>query len=192
MNRKLITKALSVLVALCVTAPIYADPPAQSGPHVYRYQDNTWFWFADADAGLTVFLGIPDIVAACNGEEWLPEEVDIMDVITEEEPARIVSRLRGDLTVTVWETVGIDCAKFTSELPLAYGTVTLFLNDNDVLAWQENERNNKNAYTWKANGVVWESLTGEPMRLNLVAHFLWGGYNNPAFKEKGFININLN
>ena len=190
MNRKLIVESLSVLLTLCLAAPALSEPPAQSGPHVYRYQDNYWFWFADSDTGLLAIFGIGDLVEACTGP-FEPEEVTVMDNVTDEESLRIVSRFYGEVSVTVWEATGLDCDQFTSELPLAYGTVTFSGNDNDYYAFLPNERSNKNSYSYRANGPVWSSLTGERMRLHLAFHGLWGGDNNPSFKPKAFVNIEL-
>jgi hypothetical protein len=188
MIRKLIVKALPVLLALCVAAPALSDPPAQSGPRVLRYNFDTAFAFSDFDSGLQVVFGA-NMLEFCNGVIDF-EEFTFMDVLVDEDSNRILGPGYGEVYTTVWGFPDFDCARFTTESPLAEGMITLRLNDNDVFAWQPNERSNKNSFSFRANGPMW-SPTGTSMRLHFVSHTVWGGFNNPSFQTKEFTSIGL-
>ena len=188
MNMKRIVKSLLVLLALCITTPAFADPPAQSGPRVFRYDFNTAFVFSDPDSGLQVTFGL-NMLEFCNGIRNF-EEFTFMDVLVGEDSNRILGPGYGEVYTTVWGFTEFDCARFTTELPLAEGMITLRLNVSDVLAWEPNERSNKNSYSFKANGPMW-SPANESMRLHFVSHTVWGGFNNPSFETKGFTSIRL-
>ena len=186
MNMKRIVKSLLVLLALCMAAPAISDPPAQSGPRVFRYNYDTAFVFSDFDSGLFVAFGV-DMADYCFAEEEY-EEFTFTDVFVNDD--RILGPGYGEVYTEVWGFPEFDCARFTTEFPLAKGMITLRLNDNDVYAWAPNERSNKNSYSFKANGPMW-SDTGERMQLHFVSHSVWGGFNNSSFEPKGFNSIRL-
>ena len=188
MIRKLIVKALPVLLALCVAAPALSDPPAQSGPRVLRYNFDTAFVFSDFDSGLFVAFGV-NMADYCN-DVFEFEEFTFMDVLVDEDSNRLLGPGYGEVYTAVWGFPENDCARFTTELPLAEGMITLRLNDNDVYAWEFNERSNKNSYSFRANGPMW-SPTDQSMRLHFVSHAVWGGFNNPSFQAKDFTSISL-
>jgi len=189
MNMKRIVKSLLVLLALCMTAPAISDPPAQSGPKVFRYNFDTAFRFSDFDSGLQVVFGL-NMADYCN-DDFEFEEFTFMDVLVDEDSNRILGPGYGEVNTEVWGFPEFDCIRFTTEFPLAKGMITLRLNDNDVYAWQPNERSNKNSFSFKANGPMWSYTTGERMQLHFVSHFVWGGFNNSSFELKGFDSIRL-
>jgi hypothetical protein len=189
MIRKLIVKALPVLLALCVAAPALSDPPAQSGPRVFRYNFDVAWVFSDFDSGLFVAFGV-NMADYCN-DVFEFEEFTFMDVLVDEDSNRILGPGYGEVNTTVWGFPEFDCERFTTEFPLAEGMITLRLNDNDVYAWQPNERSNKNSFSFKANGPMWSYTTGERMQLHFVSHSVWGGFNNPSFQAKEFTSNSL-
>lgn len=57
--------SIVVLFGLALTSPLCAQPPGQSGPHVFRGESYNW-WMFDAN-GMVVFVGV-DVPAYCAGE----------------------------------------------------------------------------------------------------------------------------
>ena len=124
-----------------------------------------------------MLLGINDLDSWCayQGGRDVIEFKDIYLPNADPELRRLVEKQVGrDITAAVW-----DVSPFTGDLralccnyaPIAVGTASLLVKDNDVYAYLQNNKNS-NAYGYKANGTLY-GPDSRKYTLNFVWHDVW-------------------
>jgi hypothetical protein len=169
------------------SAPIVASTDAHqngpaslmktSGPGAWIIRDayNGGYYFYDENTLL--LLGVNDLSLWCNRlggyDEFKFKDIYLPNA--DPDLRRIVEQQIGrDLTARVY-----DAHLFTGTLrelccnnePIAVGTATWRLNDNDVLAYAQ-DNNNSNAFGYKVNGTL-DGPDGRKYMLNFVFRYVW-------------------
>lgn len=166
--------SISAAIMLLLTSlATYADPPAESGPNVIRYDGGIGQFFIDPDAGTIAVLG-GNVAEFCRGGGL--DVVSIMRVNVPQDTDRIKRLIRGEVEASVWPFTTFDCSLFTTTLPIAEGMVHISNNDNDLVSFLRDNKN-INSYGWKANGTMY-SPTGERFQFNLIYHALFDDLND--------------
>ena len=186
MKMTLLRKMVTAAVLLGLSCVAFADPPEQSGANVVRWEGGGAWTFTDWDAGILVVFGA-NMDEFCSGTINF-DVVSFMEVTIPQGPDRIKQLVKGkDVQATVWPFPFFDCYLFTTVEPIAYGTVDLIYNDNDLISWARNNKN-MNAFGMNAHGNMLSTASGDALRLNFVWHAIFRDYNdedpgNDFFKE---------
>ena len=186
MKIETILKSLLVVIALSLSAPVFSDPPAQSGLNVVRFEDGVGFNPWDPDKDIQAVLGF-DAVAYCN-ENYDFDIVPIMEVNVPQDADRIKQLIKGEVQATFWGFSDWDCDRFMTELPLGYGMVQIISTDNDLTAWLRDNQN-VNSFGLRAHGYMW-SPTNEQLKFHLVHHIVWDGVDGEV-KWKEILKMSL-
>ena len=186
---KTITRFVLVTVLMSLCSILYADPPTESGV-VFRGEYPVATFWVDEDSGLMVFFD--DVVGFCSDPSFEFEVLTWMDVYANSAPPpdgpRIVTRFHGQILASVWPIFDFDCERFTTDLPIASGMVTLSLNDNDLFA-RLNPGNNVNVVNRRAQGFLY-TPDGERKRLSFKQYLMWDGEDIGTLVER--IKVELN
>ncbi len=170
---------------MLISAGAVAGPPAQSGV-VARFQAPDFGVIVDQKAGLIAVLGF-DPVESCSGPGPIVNDmVEVMLVDIQANPARIAIFAKGEYRTTVWDFVEFDCDQFLGELPLAVGTATVKLTDNDFFL---SSAPNNNAYGFSAHGTLHNPVTGAPLQLTGVFRAIWDKEANEAIVKKSKVSL---
>lgn len=174
-RRTLLLAALVVAVVLVLSvSTTLADPPANSGPLVVRFEGEFLYWYADARSGLSVGIGA-DPAQTCAGN-W--DEISLVDtqwVDVPDDANRIIEITHGDDVITnVWPFTEFDCGLFTTVEPVATGASALVLTDNDVFVYENPDNVNHNAFGFTAHGYL-TTADGRSVRFNGVSRCVWDG-----------------
>jgi len=151
-------------------------PPAVSGIVTRGGAPFALIW-VDEQAGLRAMVG-GDVREYCAGVIDF-DLVSWQDVVIAEDVGRVFERFVGhDMYTTVWDFLDFDCAKFTSMDPIAFGTSTMRVTDNDV-----NRTTVHNAHAWglTAQGTLEWTADGSP------AYF--SGHQRIHFTNAGNLNV---
>jgi hypothetical protein len=164
-----------------------------TGPGAWIIKDEFYggYWFTDQESGLVLVIGLSDPWLRCSeGDHFeLFEFKDIYLPNTDPDLRRIVEQIKGNnLTAFIWhpDPWPIEFTTFCNFLatagdPLAVGTASISYKDNDVFAYEQDNKNH-NAYGFKANGTLL-SPDGKKYQLNLVWNSLWDGEDGNSYKE---------
>lgn len=190
---------LVVLVAGCqqeqttpttLSAPeasvVETGPPVTSGPFVLRGETVFAIFQVDYKKGLMVIFST-NIQDYCSGNFWF-DLVNFMDIDTQDDAARVVEILNGDVTTSVWATTTFDCSFFLNNSPLAMGTAHLESTDNDLFAYLHPETPNVNSYGWMAQGALYDAM-GNRYHFNSVDRITWDGVDLGTTREMSKINL---
>jgi hypothetical protein len=188
---------LLIAVSMLLVAPLMADPPDASGPHVVRYDDYAW-WYYYTD-GLLMIHGA-DFQAYCDGGFPYTDLWQIQDINSPADTDLIVRSLKGDdvesWVYTEWflvfnEDGFIDqeatCRNFETIEPFAAGEMDIVYTDNDVFGYLPHNRYN----TWhlSAHGKLY-APDGDRMICTSGFHCVWNGDPfEPWVKCKYKINL---
>lgn len=162
------------------------------GAWIIKYENEGAFWFEDEETGLVLTLGLNDPWIFCT--DFIGETFSFRDLFlpnADPELRRILERMKEkDITAKVWQVdpwpTDYDsfCTFFgpiTPFEPMATGTASFSIRDNDLLAWAQ-PNNNSNAFGYKANGTLY-SQSGQKYKLNLVYHAIWDGDDFVTFHD---------
>jgi len=158
---------LVFLIGLIVSPVLLADPPAQSGFRVFRFEDgvNIAWAIADYNKGQHAIIGL-DIREFCMG-------VVDFDVVFAQavflDQGQIVVNANGEARTEVFPFPQFDCDLFMNVDPLATGTSRVRYTDNDYNI----SGTRTNSFGIVAQGTLQSFDTGEDMRFNAVARNLW-------------------
>jgi hypothetical protein len=173
MKKKLLLIIIVLMAALIPAVPALADPPANSGLKVVRYQDIVYLHTVDYKNGRSAIVGA-DIVEYCHTYSGF-DLVDIQEIDVPEDANRIVQIAHGeDVTTSVWPFTDFDCGLFTTKEPVASGTADFVSTDNDLYVYKNPDNINWNAYGFTAHGLL-VTPDGSNMRLNAVLKCTWNG-----------------
>ncbi len=156
--------------------------PAESGPHVVRFDNIFGLFLTDPEAGLTVTYGF-DPVALCQGGA----SFDVVHVLRVNIPAgdnRLNNLVHGhDLRTAVWPFAveGFPCALYTTVDPLATGLADLVATDNDLLAGSDPNRHNANSFGYMGHGRL-DLTGGGSSRFHHVTRCVWDGVDIASLK----------
>ena len=173
-----LSRLFFALIAILLSATALANPPAQSGPNVIRFEDGAAWGFVDFENGTQVILGA-NMAEFCGGLINF-DIVSFTEVSVPQDTDRIKQLIKGEVQATVWGFTDFDCALFTTELPLAAGMVRIQGNDNDLVVFLR-DNNNANSFGIRANGDMWSPASGERYRFHLVWHIVWDGVDGEKF-----------
>ena len=152
--------------------------PSGSGAYIERYDLAYWvYWFMDGN-GLLVTLGVNDIQAYCErtgGKDTFSFK-DLYLPNADPDLRRCLEQIRGTGVIAMAFQVVPDPTKdlrgyICGMEPMAVGTANFGYQDNDVLAWMQ-DNNNSNAFGYKANGAL-VAPDGQTYKLNLVYRYVW-------------------
>ncbi|MFC1566173.1 hypothetical protein ACFL4B_04480 [Candidatus Neomarinimicrobiota bacterium] len=171
-------------------------PPSESGK-VIRYNGEYWAWFRDYDAGYTLYLGVKDMIDFCDYIDDF-DEFDFKDIFLPSTDPLVAERWIGmikgdDIQAFVWtwtdpSTQG--CDYYLDNAPMA-GPVKVINVDNDVMMWdpQGREPKNANSFGWSANGTL-EGPDGQLYKLNFSYRHVWKWTWDPS-QDKINLKIHL-
>lgn len=180
-RRVVVTLAVLALLAPCAAM---ADPPAESGPYVVRYEGSPdwagWF-FADAKRGYLVFVAWNPIEFCTVGGGF--DIINIQEVQNPQNENQInVLAKMDDAYAAVWEWAPgtpVTCA-FVLETPtVGVGTVDGVYTDNDLFAGDDLDEERANSWHLSVHGVVMNDMD-ESFNLNAGFHCTWTDRYGPA------------
>jgi len=171
--------------------PVVLQKETGPGAWIIRDEFNGAFWFADQESGLVLELGITDPWLRCSEGDHF-ETFEFKDIYlpnADPELRRIVEQIKGeDLTAMIWQPDPwpSEFTTFCNFLatagdPLAVGTANFMYIDNDVIAYDQDNKNH-NAFGYKANGTLY-GPDGKKYKLNLVERGVWDGVDLATYKE---------
>lgn len=176
----MVSRVLMTLTVLALLAPCtaVADPPAESGPYVVRYEDSPLWagWLvADAKRGYFSFIGWDPYEFCTN----FPAGIDIMSIQEVQNPQNedqinVLVKM-DDVYAAVWEWVPgtpITCPYILENPPLAVGTADGTYTDNDLYADLSPDEERTNTWTLSAHGKVMDDFD-ESFNLNTGFHCRW-------------------
>lgn len=176
LRRAVMVFAVLALVAPCIAV---ADPPAESGPYVVRFEDAPGWagWVvADAKRGYFSVIGFdPYEFCSTAGESG----IDIMSVQAVQNPQNetqynVLLKME-DVYAAVWDWVPgtpITCSYIFTNLPIAVGTADGTYTDNDLFANLDLDEERTNTWTLSAHGIVMDDYD-ESFVLNTGFHCRW-------------------
>lgn len=159
-----------------------AEPPASSGV-VTRDSYNGGWVDVDPNAGMLSVLGF-DIVQWCT--DGAPFELISYSDKLVQSGLRLNTLEKAELTASVWPFTVFDCDLFTTVAPLATGTASYRLHDNDLFGNEFcEEKNNANAFGRKANGTLY-SPSGKKKQFSMHTTGIYDCETGtfPLFKTK--------
>ena len=172
--------------------PLVLQKETGPGAWVIKYENEGAYWFTDEEAGLVLTLGLADPWSFCT--EFVGETFKFKDIYlpnSNPDLRRILEQMKGkDITAKIWQvnpwpTDYNSFCTFFNQMnpfePMASGTASFSIKDNDFLAWAQ-PNNNSNAFGYKSNGTLY-SQTGQKYKLNLVYNAIWDGDEGANFHE---------
>ena len=155
-------KSLSIGL-MFITGIANANPPAESGAYVVRFEDTTFFLLEDRIRDLTAIIGI-DVDELCSGY-FNPDVFSFKEVNVPNDMISHTQIIKGDnVTASVWYGVDLPYCDPNAIL-LAEGTVDTKFHDNDSDGLLGN-RTNANIWGLSGHGIV-DTPLGESKKLHL-------------------------
>ena len=154
----------SLIIGLMfITGIANANPPAESGTYVVRFEDWTIFLIEDRTRDLTAIIGI-DVDEFCN-QYFNPDLFSFKEVLVPNEMISHTQMIKGDnVRASVW--TGVDLANCDpNSILIAKGTIDMVFHDNDSDGHTGN-RTNANVWGLSGHGVM-ETPMGESKITNL-------------------------
>lgn len=188
MTKRLGVLICSVLMLAVAAVPAMADPPGESGA-VERYDDHFWWGVEDADAGLLVFLGMDIRDWVCPPFEGAPDDViSFASVVSPTNPDRVITTAKGDVRAYVWDLAVADAWEFCDVDPIAVGTASVVLTDNDAYAEDYETGPNANSFGISANGKLTKG-DGDTVRLSVHDRVVWDGDDQATFRTNSQVTL---
>jgi hypothetical protein len=200
-NKYFLVLLISFFVAcgLFLSSTLSADPPENSGPHVFRYEEVNWFGiFA---GGMVAFVGA-DVPLFCEFGPDNPFGVwRVKDIENPAEQDLIVKQWKGDDVVTfvypeaavVMTEYGIDvfhlCEFDAMYGEVASGTTDAIITDNDAFA-ARNYHARANSWGLSAQGFLL-TQSGDPVKFSGGFRCVWKNDPDPD-KVWGKCNDHMN
>lgn len=186
-RRVVMTLAILALLTPCAAV---ADPPAESGPYVVRYEDSSlagWL-VVDAKRGYFSVIGV-DIYELCTtGGGFNILSVQAVQNPQNENQLNVIVKM-DDAYAGVWmlpsgpTTV---CDYILTTQPVGIGTVDGNYTDNDLFANLSPDEERTNTWTLSAHGVIMNE-SDESFNLNTGFHCVWRDrtdFNSVVCKDK--------
>lgn len=188
MKKRLGIFICSVLMLAAAAVPAMADPPGESGP-VERYDDFFFWGVEDADAGLLVFLGWDIRDWVCPPYPMPPDDmISFKRVVSPSNPDRIITTAKGEVRAYVWDLEVANSFAFCDLDPIATGTASVVLTDNDEGAWWYETGPNANAYGISAHGKLTNG-DGERVMFSVHDRVVWDGDDPATFQTNSKVNL---
>jgi hypothetical protein len=149
-----------------------------SGAYIDRYDMTLYvYWFID-ESGLLVTFGVNDVEAFCartGGKDTFSFK-DLYLPNVDPDLRRQLEQIEGrGVTALAFQVVPDPTKDLRGYIcgmePIAVGTADFRLEDNDVLAWMQDNKNS-NAFGYKANGIL-VAPDGQKLTLNVVYRYVW-------------------
>lgn len=166
--KRIVLLSLLLAVAACTEAPMEPTPveaPPLANLEIQRGEFPFGYSWVDEDAGLRIIIGY-DQAQACRGG---PPELDPVSFAEAEVGDRVVNRISGTVTTAVWGFTEFDCARFTTEEPLAQGESRIFGLTNDLFG---TGANNPTIAILTARGRLTRTADGRSTRLSALYKLL--------------------
>lgn len=185
MKIKTTTKAALLFLMLPLSSPVFADPPAQSGPVVIRYEGTVFpfgippIFIPDMKSGMSITVGI-DTIGFCNGVFDL-DLLSVKEIAIPEDANRINQQVSGTVRADVWPFTVFDCDLFLTVPPLASGYVDVRGTDNDLFVFL-NPENNRNAFGLTGHGKL-QDMWGNTRNTSFTYRVSWDGIDFDAGTE---------
>lgn len=132
--------ALSLFAGACqdadITAPVPAvgnlegTPPSATGV-VSRGIVDQWWWIRHGASNATVILGVKDITAPCNGEEFVFDGISFHTVASPS--GALHALLKSTVHVEVYPAMAINCTNLNTVPRIASGHAKFLYNDNQYM-----------------------------------------------------------
>lgn len=159
------------------------DAPETSGI-VMRGETLLGLTWVDVNTGLRLVLGF-DPAAWCMGAPTFDVE-PFQDV--DQGDGRIIDLVQGgDMTTSVWDFLPIDCGRYLTEDPAAYGLANIIGTDNDIDG-DRPERKNANIWGWRAFGTL-STPSGGKAQLSAHQTLLYPEPGGPVYLLNGVVRL---
>jgi len=151
-----------LLSGLVISSPLYAEPPSNSGPRVFRVEG--WNWFLIDANGMVAFVG-PDVSAVCEGGLPYaslqyqnidnPADADLIMSLAkvDDAPTYVYPEAALEYLDNGWPDIAHLCGYHYLYGPIASGTSDGIFTDNDGKA-ADNFHSRVNSWGLSATGVL--------------------------------------